>query len=97
MPQQQMSILSIENKPSKPSKPRAPSPIEIDCRWPVSSLYNNNSDDDDQYIMTGRGIRKTVKNPSTINSNSSDNFIFMNSIGRGRRTNLIPPVPGFQM
>jgi hypothetical protein len=47
--------------------------------------------------MTGRGIRKTVKNPSTINSNNSDNFVFVNSIGRGRHMNLIPPVPGFPM
>jgi hypothetical protein len=42
--------------------------------------------------MTGRGIRKTVKDS---NSNYSDNFVFVNSIGRGRRINLIPPTPGF--
>jgi hypothetical protein len=47
--------------------------------------------------MTGRGIRKTVKRSSTINSHNSDNFVFVNNIGRGRRTNLIPPVPGFPM
>ncbi len=46
--------------------------------------------------MAGRGIRKAVKHPSTINSNNSDNFIFVNSIGRGRRTNLIPLIPGFR-
>lgn len=74
-------------------KPRAPSPIEIDCRWPIPSLYNNNSDDEDQYIMTGRGISKTIKHTSRLNSNNSDNIMF----GRGRRINLIPPIPGFPM
>lgn len=47
--------------------------------------------------MTGRGIRKTVKHSSTINSNNSDNFVFVNNIGRGRRPDLIPPVPNFRM
>ncbi len=84
-------------QPSKPPKSRVPSSIEIDCRWPISSLYNNKSDDEDQYIMTGRGIRKTVKHSSTINSNNSDNFVFVNNIGRGRRPDLIPPVPNFRM
>ena len=45
--------------------------------------------------MTGRGLRKAVKHSSTINSNNSDNFVFVHSIGRGRRMNLIPPIPGF--
>jgi len=75
-------------------KPRAPSPIEIDCRWPIPSLYNNNSDDEDQYIMTGRGLRKAAKHSSTINSNNSDNFVFANGIGRGRPANFIAPLPG---
>lgn len=37
-----------------------PSLIEVDCRWPVSSLYNNHSEDDNQYIATGRGSRKAM-------------------------------------
>jgi hypothetical protein len=41
--------------------------------------------------MTGRGLRKATKNTSTKNSN------IINSIGRGRRTDLIPPMPGFPM
>jgi hypothetical protein len=47
--------------------------------------------------MTGRGLRKTVKHASTINSNNSDNFVLVNGIGRGRRANFIPPVPGFSV
>ena len=47
--------------------------------------------------MTGRGLRKAVKQASTINSNSSDNTVFANGIGRGRHVNLIAPVPGFRM
>jgi hypothetical protein len=42
--------------------------------------------------MTGRGIRKTIKQTPTINSNDSDS-----SIGRGRRINFIAPIPGFPM
>ncbi|CAF4435716.1 unnamed protein product, partial [Adineta steineri] len=56
---------------SKLIKPRVPSPIEVDCRWPISSLYDNNSDDEDQYIMTGRGLKKATKPTSTINSKKS--------------------------
>jgi hypothetical protein len=43
--------------------------------------------------MTGRGISKTIKHTSRLNSNNSDNIMF----GRGRRINLIPPIPGFPM
>jgi hypothetical protein len=72
-------------------------PIEVDCRWPIPSLYNNNSDDEDQYIMTGRGLRKTTKHSSPINSNTPDTLVFTSGIGRGRRLNSIAPVPGFSM
>ncbi|CAF1115518.1 unnamed protein product [Rotaria sp. Silwood1] len=92
---QQISNSSTKNKLSKLSKLRLAPPIEIDCRWQISSPYKNNTDDEDQYIMRGRGIRKTVKYSSTINSNDSDNYVFVNSIGRGHRTSLIPPMPGF--
>ncbi|CAF1147389.1 unnamed protein product [Adineta steineri] len=94
---QQMGALSFENKTSKLIKPRVPSPIEVDCRWPISSLYDNNSDDEDQYIMTGRGLKKATKPTSTINSKKSDNFAYANGIGRGRAINSIVPIPGFRV
>ncbi|CAF2879332.1 unnamed protein product [Rotaria sp. Silwood2] len=86
----------LNNSPmkNKLSKLRVAPSIEIDCRWPISSSYKNNTDDEDQFIMIGRGIRKTVKYSSTINSNDSDSYVFINSTGRGHRTSLIPPMPG---
>ncbi|UJR14843.1 hypothetical protein I4U23_001828 [Adineta vaga] len=94
---QQIRVLSIENKSSKPIKPRTLLPIEVDCRWPIPSLYNNNNDDEDQYIMTGRGLRKASSQISTIDSNKSNSLIFTNGIGRGSHLHFIPPVPGFPM
>ncbi|CAF2955352.1 unnamed protein product [Rotaria sp. Silwood2] len=66
---QQINNLSMKNKLSKLSKQRVVPSIEIDYRWLKSSSYNNNTDDKDQYITIGRGIRKPVKYSSTINSN----------------------------
>ncbi|CAF1272059.1 unnamed protein product [Rotaria sordida] len=91
---QQISNLSMKNKLLKLSKQRAAPSIEIDGHWSKSSSYNNNTNNEDQYISTGRGIRKPVKYSSTINSNDSDRYIFVNNIGRGRRTSFIPSMPG---
>ncbi|CAF0817067.1 unnamed protein product [Adineta ricciae] len=94
---QRMSVLSIENKLSKIIKPRTLSPMEVDCRWPISSLYNNNTDDEDLYVMTGRGLRKANNCVSTTGGTNSEPLIFTTGIGRGRRLQLIAPVPGFPM
>lgn len=76
---------------------RLASTIEIDCRWPTTPLHNDNiaDDDDDRYIVTGRGIRKTVKQKSAVHFHDSDSLGFVNSIGRGRQIHYIPPVPSF--
>lgn len=71
-------------------KPRLPSLIEVDCRWPVSSLYDQQNKEEDQYIASGRGSRKSV------NSNRS-NSMFAHSFGRGRQMNFISPISGFSM
>ncbi|CAF2981178.1 unnamed protein product [Rotaria socialis] len=90
---QQISNVATNNKLSIWSKLRVGPPIELDCRWPISSLHKNITNDEDQFIMPGRGIKKTVRYASTINSNDSDRYVFVNSIGRGRRSNLIYPAP----
>ena len=59
--------------------------LEVDCRWPMSTLYDNPSEDDNQYIVTGRGRRKAMTNHS------------VNSFGRGRQINFMSPIPGFSI
>ena len=93
-----MSILSIENKviscccfsffasiPYAFQTRKSTKPIKIDCRWPISSLYTNETtqeeEDSNQLLSTGRGRRPM----STTISNRSDSSLVMFSIGRGRR------------
>ena len=47
--------------------------------------------------MTGRGLRKANSCVSTTGGTNAETLLFTAGIGRGRRLQLIAPVPGFPM